>query len=189
MANNTKPAHRAATAAKPTRKVLRAEDFRGKTDKQLAAEMEAELRALAAATGTKRAITAVVSPKLANGVTARTAPQSAAAVAANVAKATKATKATKAAPTPAAPAKATAATAATAATPARNKWDQDRPYKALVAPADITARDGTWRRMLILTALAATNTAAADAALKKHREFGSRKIDWRWLAAQKYIAF
>lgn len=51
------------------------------------------------------------------------------------------------------------------------------------------AREGTWRFVMLKCAETNTNTAAGDKCITKNREFGTRKIDWRWMANQNYIKF
>lgn len=132
--------------------------------------------------------------QLARGVKAGQAPHSAKALSDAAAKA-KAPAATKA---DAVQAKAKAKTDAKAARAAkaeakaseRQSWKTDRPYKVLVKLDDIALRDGTWTKVMVEIALSHKDTATASAALAKHREFGSRKIDWKWLAdVRKYVQF
>lgn len=160
------------------------------TAKALRDEQEKELRAEAKASGAPRAA------QLARGIKTGQAPHSAKALADAAAKVTKAAPAANKADAVQAKAKAksdakAARAAKTEAKAAdRQSWKTDRPYKVLVKLDDITLRDGTWTKVMVETALSHKDTGSANAALAKHREFGSRKIDWKWLAdSRKYIAF
>jgi hypothetical protein len=66
----------------------------------------------------------------------------------------------------------------------RQSWTQNLSYKWT---GENNARPGTWRHAMLDTASKNTTTDAGNKAMTKNREFGSRKIDWRWLAAQGYI--
>ena len=168
-------------------------DSKFPTDKQLRAETEADLRRIAKETGAPRARAVTkAATELGRGITSRAAPQSAKAMAdAKVAAKAAAPASNK---TDKAAAKAKAKVDAKAKVEQRKaeraSWSADRPYKVLVKAADCNLRDGTWTKVMVETALSHKTTAAANAALAKHREFGSRKIDWKWLAnVRKYIQF
>lgn len=123
--------------------------------------------------------------KLARGVDARSAPNSAKAVADNAAKA----KPVKGAAAKAAKAKATERKVAKATERASAK--ADRKYKALVKAADCNLREGTWTETMVKTILAHTSTHAAQAAMDSARgEFKGRKLDFKWAAdVRNYIKF
>lgn len=122
--------------------------------------------------------------QLARGITAKDAEQSAKAVADQHKGAAKATNKADAATQKPAEAKKAARKAEAAAAKG------DRKYKPLVKLSDITLRDGTWTKVMVETAMGHTSTDAANAALAKNREYGSRKIDWKWLAdTRHYIKF
>lgn len=132
----------------------------------------------------KAAVTAIEKaksskPQLARGVTSRDAPQAAKAVADQRGKAKPANKAD------AVQVKGKAKADTKAAAP-----KGDRKYKVVVKLADISLRPDTWTKVMVETALANASTEAANAALKKDRKFGDRKIDWKWLSdVRGYIKF
>lgn len=122
--------------------------------------------------------------KLARGVDARSAPQSAKAVADSAAKAK---------PAKAAPAKAAATAKKAERAEAKAKAaNPDRPYKVLVKFADTGIRPGTWTTFMVESILAHKSTAAANAATqaRRDREFGGKKLDFKWVAdVKKFIQF
>lgn len=121
--------------------------------------------------------------KLARGVDARSAPQSAKAVQDSAAKAKPAKAPAKAA--------ATAKKAERAAAKAKAS-NPDRPYKVLVKFADTGIRPGTWTTFMVEAILSHKSTAAANAATqaKRDREFGGKKLDFNWVAnVKKFIQF
>lgn len=65
----------------------------------------------------------------------------------------------------------------------------NRKIKPLVKAADIAAKPGTWRHALISIALASKDTDSAKATLKAHSEFGSQRMDFGWLVANKFVAY
>ena len=72
----------------------------------------------------------------------------------------------------------------------KQKMKGNRPYKVLIKPADVTAREGTWRRVMIDVVMAHKDTESANAAMLKNREFGStHKIDFRFMVNNRYIEF
>lgn len=182
---NAQTAVATKTAAAKPKKVLGVEDIviagkPGKAPAKEKAELNRELNKIAAETGAPRA-----NAQLARGIKAADAQQSAKAVAdQNRAKPTNKADAATQKPAKAAEVKKAARKAEA------EKAKGDRKYKVVTKLADITLRDGTWTKVMVETALGHTSTDAANAALAKNREFGSRKIDWKWLAdVRKYIAF
>lgn len=61
------------------------------------------------------------------------------------------------------------------------------PYKALVKLDKVAAKPGTWRYAMIEAALSNKSTDAAKAAIPA--AFAGKKIDFAFLAANKYIEF
>lgn len=122
----------------------------------------------------------VPAAKLAKGITGRDAPHASKAIADANAKAKPVAK------------KAAEAKKAVKAEAKAKAAKPDRPYKHLVKLADITLRPGTWTEYMVQTIMSHKTTAAANAAsqAKRDREFGGKKLDFKWTAdAKKYIAF
>lgn len=138
-----------------------------------------------------KAVAEASQAQLARGIKGREAPHSAKALADNAA-ALKATapKADPKAEKPAKAAKARLEAKKEERKAERASWKQDRTYKVVAKLDDINMRPGTWTETMITVALAHTSTDKANAALAKHREFGDRKIDWKWLSDTRgYIKF
>lgn len=120
--------------------------------------------------------------KLARGVDARSAPNSAKAVADNAAKAKPAKVTAKA--------KATERKAAKSA--AKATASKDRAYTANPkALADKPVREGTWTDVMVKTIMAHKSTAAAQAAMDAAKgEYKGRKLDFKWASdVRGYITF
>jgi hypothetical protein len=169
-----------------TRKVLREEDFKFPTEKQLAKEHEQDLRSISKATGAPRA-----RASLAKGVDGRNSPNSAKAVADAAAKERATNKADKVAVKGKAKveAKARATEKKEERKAERQSWKENRAYKVLLKPSEITAREGTWRRAMLDCVVGNKTTDAANDCMAKNKEFGkTHKIDWRWCANQGYIS-
>lgn len=186
----TKTNEKTATAVRATKKVLGEKDIaiagKRQSAKELRDEQEADLKRIAKEMGAPHAA------QLARGIKAGQAPHSAKALsdAAAKVKTTGKADAVQAKGKAKADAKAARQAKAEAKAAERQSWKTDRPYKVLVKLGDIALRDGTWTKVMVETALSHKDTGAANAALAKHREFGSRKIDWKWLAdVRKYIQF
>lgn len=144
--------------------------------------------------------------RLATGLNARNAPQSAAAAADSQRK-FKASLAGEAAAKPAKPSKPAAAKKpakvaakeATAAAKARTeakkavrkdvKVGANRAYKVLVPVAKLEARPDSWRYAMLAAICGAKDTDGAKALIAKNRAFKDRKLDFSWAAAQKFISF
>jgi hypothetical protein len=122
--------------------------------------------------------------KLAKGLNGRDAPHSSKAVADGRAKAPA---------KPAKPAKAAAQAKKAERAEAKAKAQKaDRPYKALVKFADTGVRPGTWTTFMVETILAHKSTDAAMKAseARRNREFGGKKLDFKWAAdVKKFIQF
>lgn len=121
-------------------------------------------------------------PKLATGVTAKAAPNSAKAVA----DAAKGKGKAKAEPAKAEPAKA----------PAKPERNAARNYRALKSFEETGVRPGTWTTYMVQQILAHTNTAKAMEATRAERERsykfpnGSPKpLDFNWAAKKGFIEF
>lgn len=107
--------------------------------------------------------------RLAHGLDARTAPQSAAAVRAQHKAAT---------------VKTTAPKAGKNKQPARGT---ERSYTR--GKTAINAKPDSWRLHMLNTITKHGDTAAAKAAHAKSKKFADRKLDFNWAAAQGYITF
>lgn len=113
--------------------------------------------------------------RLANGLDARTAPQSAAAVRDQAKAAAKAGNGKGKAATP----KATKNKA-----PSRGT---DRSYTR--GKTAINAKPDSWRYHMLTTITSAKDTASAKASHAKSKKFADRKLDFNWAASQGYITF
>jgi hypothetical protein len=124
-------------------------------------------------------------PKLATGVTAKNAPNSAKAVADAKGKAQPAKGKAQPAKGKAQPAK-----------PAKPAPNADRKYKALMTFAETKVRPGTWTTYMVEQILRHTSTAKATEATRAERERsykfpnGSPKpLDFNWAAKKGFIQF
>lgn len=168
----TKAAKAEAAPAKPAKakKVLSDADFSFPTDKEIRAELEADLRK----SGLPRAA------QLARGVAASAAPHSAKAVSDGRAKANNKVDAATQKPAKVKAAKAEAKKAEAA------KAKGNRPYKWI---GENKAREGTWRHAMLDCLSKNKDKDSASACMRKHKEFSNNLIDFRWSAAQGYIAW
>lgn len=114
----------------------------------------------------------------AKGVDGRSAPHASKAIADARAKANNKADAVTQKPAPKAKAEKPAKEATKSKYSGAYKWTGENK-----------ARQGTWRYAMLECAKKNTTTDAGDACLKKDREFGSQKMDWRWMANQGYIKF
>lgn len=114
--------------------------------------------------------------RLANGVDARTAPQSAAAVAAQ-------RKGAQAAPATG-KGKARMEKAAKAKQPARGG---NRRYK--LGTRKDESKPDTFRKYMLTTIMSHKDTDSAKAAHAKSRKYPTHKLDFNWSAQQGYIVF
>lgn len=171
----TKAAKAEAVPAKPAKakKVLTDADFSFPTDKEIRAELEADLRK----SGLPRAA------QLARGVAASAAPHSAKAVSDSRAKANNKVDAATQKP---AKAKAAKADKAEAKKAEAAKAKGNRPYKWI---GENKAREGTWRHAMLDCLSKNKDKDSASACMRKHKEFSNNLIDFRWSAAQGYIAW
>lgn len=97
---------------------------------------------------------------------------------------------TKAKPAPKASSKAAAKPTANPATAAKAAAKAAAPttaIKPLVKPEDVTARDGTWTRFMILAALKSGSKEAAQEKIDASKEFAGRRMDMAWLVKKGYI--
>jgi hypothetical protein len=128
-------------------------------------------------------------PVLARGVESRAAPHSAKAIHDSKERTTNRADAAQAKGKAKSDVKSALAAKKEARKVEKVKASGNRTYKVLLKPADITAREGTWRRAMIDVTIAHKDTDSANAAMLKHREFSKNKIDFKFMANNKYIEF
>jgi hypothetical protein len=60
--------------------------------------------------------------------------------------------------------------------------------KALVKVADVTAREGTWTRAMILAGISNPTTDAGQAVIDKSKEWAGRPVNYSWLMKFGYVS-
>jgi hypothetical protein len=66
---------------------------------------------------------------------------------------------------------------------------KDRKYKALVKLGDLKLRDGSWTARMVEIILGNKTTDAAKSALLADKEYGDRRLDFKWAEGKGFIEF
>lgn len=65
---------------------------------------------------------------------------------------------------------------------------KDKKYKVLTKLKDIKLRENSWTEAMTTAIVNNTSTDAAKAEIAEHKEFGDRRLDFKWAADKGYIS-